>query len=67
MIWFLIGISPFVIGLVFGLVVDPKVTLLSIVAVTMGLAAITCGVYGMYDMGWIMQCGGDTFWTAKDC
>lgn len=67
MIWFLIGIAPFVIGLAWLTVTDWRGALFVLTVLISGAAACFSITYGMYDMGWVMECGGDTFWTAEDC
>lgn len=67
MIWFLIGVSPLVVVYIYGFVKDPKAMLAATGFVIVLVGCVFAIVYGAYDMGWILECGGDSIWTAYDC
>lgn len=68
MIWLIIGVLPFIALLVWALLKAPGITLI-VLGLTVGLAAfILSAMYGMWEMGWILQCGDQSgFLSGHDC
>lgn len=65
--WFLIGVAPIVALLLLGFKADPAAMVITVAALSLVLLISFSIVYGMYDMGWIMDCGPRSFWEAQDC
>ena len=67
MIWFVIGLVPILAAIIWFTVREPAGALIALGGTAIMLVLVFCLVYGMYDMGWIMQCGPRNFWEAYDC
>jgi hypothetical protein len=65
MVWFLLGIAPFVAALIWGLVKAPDVVFFVLGFTAAVFVFLLIAFYGVWDMHWFPHCGG--FWQSMDC
>jgi hypothetical protein len=65
MIWFILGIAPFVIILILAFISDPEVFLATAATVVGVCALMLLAIYGAWQMDWFEHCGN--FWESYTC
>lgn len=65
MIWFLIGVAPFVLLLAVGLIKVPGATVFGVGLMVAVMGFVVIAMYGAWQMDWVNHCGN--FWESYSC